>query len=73
MWAHPAALLARSAPEPTGWDLGRRMSATWAHSALVGAHRFVIEFAGLWLDRALQRGAGCTAQRHLALARQHLD
>lgn len=73
MWAHTAALLVRSAPERNGWDLGRRMSATLAHYAQVGAHRFVIEIAGLCVDMALQRGAVWTAQRHLALARQHLD
>lgn len=72
MWAHTVALLVRNAPERNSWDLGRRLSATLAHYAEVGAHRFVIEIAGLCVDMALQRGAVWTAQRHLALAREHL-
>jgi len=72
MWAHTVALLVRNAPERNSWDLGRRLSATLAHYAAVGAHRFVIEIAGLCVDMALQRGAVWTARRHLALAREHL-
>ncbi|NYF35841.1 hypothetical protein [Stenotrophomonas sp. JAI102] len=72
MWAHVVALLVRASPERNSWDLGSRLNATLAHFSDVGAHRFVIEIAGLCVEMALQRGAGWVARRHLALARRHL-
>lgn len=72
MWAHTVALLVRRAPERNSWDLGRRLSLTLAHFAQVGAHRMVVEIAGLCVEMALQRGAPWSARRHLALAREHV-
>lgn len=72
MWAQTVALLARNTPAHNTWELGRRLNVTLAHFAEVGAHRIVIEIAGLCVDLALQRDAVWMARRHLALAQQHL-
>lgn len=72
LWAQAVALLVRAVPERNTWDLGSRLNATLAHFSEVGAHRVVIEIAGLCVEMALQRQAVWMARRHLAVARQHL-